>query len=87
MYLNITGSISVGLYRLWIFGMSEINKNILANFIKIMNLIYINFGHLVIYVNLTLGCIHLFLSLSLHSCLYNLSSSIIYCFLHIYIFH
>jgi hypothetical protein len=48
MYLNITGSASIGLYWLWLFGMSEINKYILANFIKIMNSIYINFGHIVI---------------------------------------
>jgi len=34
----MTGSVSVGCYRLWIFGMSEINKhNNVPNHIKILD--------------------------------------------------
>jgi len=83
MYLYMTGSVSVGCYWLCIFGTSEINKYLLANFIKIVNFICINFGHIVICVNLT----QVYSSLSLHSCLYHLCSSVNHLFLHNYIFY
>jgi hypothetical protein len=38
MYIHMTGSISVGCYRLWIFGISEINKyNKVPDDIKVLN--------------------------------------------------